>query len=210
MAKTVALVAASDFNSQHFSATEKEGVFDAIVAVDGGYAHLKSAGAAPSVAIGDFDSLGYIPEDIECLTFPTHKNKSDLELALDYVVELGASTIYIYGALGGRLDHTLANIQLLARYAESGMNVIVIDSAMVVQYVVGPDTLKLPCLEQGTISVFSLTPKSMGVTECGLEYPLENTVLTDRTTLGLSNEFIGKEASISLEKGTLIVMMHVL
>lgn len=114
--------------------------------------------------------------------------------------------LYVYGALGGRIDHTLANIQLIARYAEQGMSIALIDQDCMLHFLVGPSTYALPHVKRGVVSVFALTPEAIGVTEKGMEYPLDNATLTNRTTLGLSNELIGKPVTISAEKGTLIVV----
>ena len=108
----VRISGASEFNSEQFSARNGAGAFDAVIAVDGGFASLADVGCAPDLAIGDFDSLGYVPEGVEVLVFPPEKDASDMELALGEAVARGADAVEVYGALGGRLDHTLANLQL--------------------------------------------------------------------------------------------------
>ena len=85
------------------------------------------------------------------------------------------------------------------------MDVQIIGVDCIVDILVGPGTLALPTCEQGTVSVFSAVDESRGVTERGMEYPLENATLTNRTTLGLSNELIGQPASVSVEQGTLFI-----
>ena len=202
---TCVLVATSDFNDRHFSERWSAGAFDAVIAVDGGYAHLEKARCAPDVAIGDFDSLGFVPEGCAVIEHPPHKDKSDLELALDYAAEHGFSRLFLYGALGGRLDHTVANLQMCARFAEQGAQVQLVGTDCLVSILVGPGMLELPPLERGTVSVFSAVDESCGVSERGMEYPLDNATLTNRTTLGLSNELIGKPAAVSVEAGTLFV-----
>lgn len=202
---TCALVAASDFNSQQFAKMQDAGAFDYVIAADAGYAHVRSVGATPNLAVGDFDSLGFMPADCPIEEFPAHKDMSDLEIALGRAAELGFKRIVVFGALGGRLDHTIANMQLLARFAEEGLETIVVGLDSVMGYVVGPGLLQLPSGHTGTVSVFSLCAESQGVTEEGLEYGLEDASLSNRTTLGLSNELIGKPASIAVRKGTLAV-----
>ena len=80
---TCALVAAGDFNSEHFTKSDAIGAFDEVYAVDGGYAFLDAIGREPDVVVGDFDSLGYVPQSQRLHRFPMHKDKSDLELAFD-------------------------------------------------------------------------------------------------------------------------------
>lgn len=203
--KSCALVAACDFNEADFSKRWKGGEFDSVVAVDGGYAHLDAISCNPDLVIGDFDSLGYIPDGMKVIVHPSHKNASDLELALDYLEDAGCVKAVIYGALGGRLDHSVANLQMCARFAERGMDVKLVGADSIVKIIVGPDCFELPLLNEGTVSVFSAIEESWGVTEEGMEYPLDDAVLTNRTTLGLSNELVGQPASVSVDVGTLFV-----
>lgn len=200
-----ALVAASDFNEEDFRARWKTGGFDCVIAVDAGFASLAKIGCQPDAVVGDFDSLGYVPDGVAVERHPVHKDKSDLELALDLVASRGFENVVIYGALGARLDHTIANLQMCARFAEEGIGVQLVGSESVVSILVGPSELALSARQAGTVSVFSAVALSHGVTEQGLEYPLENASLSNRTTLGLSNEFVGTEASVSVESGTLYV-----
>lgn len=200
-----ALVAASEFNARHFLARD----FDYVVAVDGGLAHLEKAGCSADFILGDFDSLGWVPEGSNVEAHPVHKDKSDLELALDFVLEHGFDEVAAYGALGGRLDHSVANLQMCARFAEVGVRLTLIGLDSAVRILVGPGKFEFPQLDAGTVSVFSATDESLGVTERGLEYSLENARLTNRTTLGLSNELIGQPASVSIEQGTLYIFYPV-
>lgn len=198
------LVAACEFNRDDFLRRYREGLFERVIAVDGGFGHLEGVGCVPDVVIGDFDSLGYVPEGECVIAHPAHKDKSDLELALDMAAEYGFGFIVVYGALGGRLDHSVANLQMCARFAESGMNIELVGADCTVSFLVGPGELQLPALH-GTVSVFSAVNESYGVTIRGMEYPLGQATLTNRTTLGLSNELIGRPASVAVEQGTLLV-----
>lgn len=202
---TCALVAASDFNAEHFLAAYKAARFDAVIAADGGFAHLQRLGIIPSIALGDFDSLGYVPANCPVQAYSAHKDKSDMQIAFEYAAEQGFDEVMAYGVLGGRLDHTLANVQLMAAFAERGMTVSAVHLDCQLRYVVGPSCYELPSLPEGTVSVFSLVSAATGVTERGLEYSLDDATLTDRTTWGLSNELIGLPASVAVEAGTLLV-----
>ena len=202
---TCALVAASDFNEQHFRALDAQGAFDEVYAVDAGFAHLEAIGRAPDLAIGDFDSLGYRPTARRVAEFPTKKDKSDLELAFDRAETRRYDLVYVYGALGGRLDHTLANLQIFAAFAEKGMDVIAVGDTYAVHPLVGPDAFELPVHESGTVSVFSFSDVATGVFERGMLYSLDDAQLDNRTSRGLSNELIGEDAAIAVESGTLLV-----
>ena len=180
---------------------------DFLIAADGGYAYAVEAGWTPDLLLGDFDSLGYVPEGVEVLVFPPEKDASDMELALGEAMVRGADAVEVYGALGGRLDHTLANLQLLASFAERGLTVTAVGERESVVFLVGPGELCLDAAGAGIVSVFSLTDVSTGVVEEGLKYGLDGVALTNRTSWGLSNELVGTPARIALESGTLAVFL---
>lgn len=204
---TYALVGASDFNAAQFAERRAVGAFDVVIAVDGGYASLEAAGCAPDLALGDFDSLGYVPDVVEAKAFPPEKDASDMELALEEAVARGAAAVEIYGALGGRLDHTLANLQLLASFAERGLSVRAVGDDFQIAFLVGPGELRAEGASGAIVSVFSLTDVSTGVVEEGLKYALDGVALTNRISWGLSNELVGAPARIALESGTLAVFL---
>lgn len=111
-----ALVGAVYFNEEHFKTQE----FDVVIAVDRGYASLKRIGVEPDVAVGDFDSLGFTPS-CPVRTFPVEKDASDMELAMREARSRGCDEVLLYGAFSARLDHTLANVQVMMGYAEAGV-----------------------------------------------------------------------------------------
>lgn len=205
--KTCALVGSSQFNAAHFQKLDAAGVFDYVIAVDGGFASLEAIGRKPDMALGDFDSLGYVPKGLRVAQFSSHKDKSDMELALDRARSMRYDEVYVYGGLGRRLDHTLANLQLFALYSEKGLFVTAVDEDTSVVFITGPDTFEMPAVEAGTVSVFSMNDRAEGVFERGLAYELDDAVLTNRTSLGLSNELIGEAVMIGVEKGTIAIFL---
>mgnify|MGYP002224189049 CR=1 FL=1 len=197
---TVALVGASDFNAAHFAAHWKEGAFDAVIAVDGGFASLAAVDCAPDLAMGDFDSLGYVPEGMSVKAFSPEKDASDMELALEEALARGADAVEVYGALGGAArphGGELAALGLLCRAGGSLWPQW--GERERIAFLVGPGELRLPALPSGIVSVFSLTDVSTGVVEEGLKYGLDGVALTNRTSWGLSNELVGTPARIALE-----------
>lgn len=199
---TCALVATVDFNADDFLSRN----FDYVIAVDGGYAHLEKIGVIPDLVIGDFDSLGCVPKHPRVARFPVDKDKSDMELAFDRACVRNHDEIFVYGALAKRLDHTLANLQLFAKFSERGPYVTGIGDNFAVRILTGPDVFSLPeNLTKGIVSVFSANDCATGVFERGMKYPLEDARLTNRTSLGLSNELIGKPVSIGVEEGSLYI-----
>ena len=203
---TCALVGAVDFNAEHFKAMDAAGAFDFVIAVDAGFASLEAIGREADMAIGDFDSLGYVPRCRRVSRHPVKKDKSDMELAMEKAVFWDNQELFVYGALAKRLDHTIANLQLFARYSERGIYVTGVGDDFAVRCVTGPDVFELPeGLDAGVVSVFSANDTARGVIERGLEYSLDDEPLSNRTSLGLSNELTGKPAAVSVEEGTLYV-----
>ena len=154
---TCALVGAVDFNAGDFQARQAAGAFDFVIAVDAGFAHLEALGVEPDMAVGDFDSLGYVPKCRRVSRHPVKKDKSDMELAMEKAVMWEHEELMVYGALSGRLDHTLANLQLFAKFSERGLHVTGIGDGFAVRLLTGPDVFDLPeGLDAGTVSVLSL------------------------------------------------------
>lgn len=200
---TCALVGAAEFNAEHFASQR----FDFVIAVDAGYAHLEKIGVAADLVVGDFDSLGYVPAHPNIETHPSHKDASDIELAMDRAAEEGFDSLVVYGCMSGRLDHTYGMLQLLARFARRGLRVFAIGDTFAVCALEGSrcGTLRFDAVESGTLSAFALTDAARGVDEAGLEYPLHKATLSNDEPLGVSNEFIGEPVTVSVEEGTLLV-----
>ncbi len=198
-----ALVGAASFDDEHFMAHD----FDEIIAVDGGYASLAKVAVSPDFALGDFDSLGYVPDGVPVEKHPVMKDDSDTALALDWARLHGASGVAVYGALGGRLDHTLATIAALVGAARAGMRVVAVGQGNAVVALVGGESLSLPAYKSGTFSVFSTSDESSGLVEHGPLYEVEGATLRNDVTLGLSNEFVGKPVTISVERGAIVVVL---
>ena len=177
---------------------------DLIIAVDGGYSHAERLGITPHVIIGDLDSIERIPDGIEIVRLPAEKDVTDTLAALEYGLAKGFTTFHIYGGLGGRLDHTLANIACLQYLLNRGASGYLHgDDRTVTAF---SEKLKLPERESGTVSVFAYGGDAYGVTEIGLKYPLDNAHVTTDFPIGVSNEFVGKPVKITVERGTLLAM----
>lgn len=198
-----AMVGAASFDADHFKAQR----FAQVLAVDGGYSSVVAHGLACDFALGDFDSLGFVPSDVDVEVHPVMKDDSDTALALSWAAQRGWKSAAIYGALGARLDHTMATFQAMAGAARVGMDVCAVGEGSVVVALAGPATLTLPDTCMGALSVFSVSDESQGLTERGLLYEVEGVSLTNDVTLGLSNEFVGKASSVSVEQGALLVFL---
>lgn len=177
---------------------------DLVIAADKGYEHLLSSGIRTDVLLGDFDSINTKLPKIKTIKYPKEKDNTDTDLAIEYAMSLGYKTIVVYGCIGGRFDHTFANIGLLYKYTQLGIKLIFVDGQDVATAIKNSEiSFSENC--KGTLSVFSLTEASSGVYETGLKYELENSLLHFGTSLGVSNEFIGKKASVSVINGCLMI-----
>lgn len=180
----------------------KEG--DLVIGADKGYFTLVENDIKPHLAIGDFDSY---TGDIKCentMVFPVKKDDTDSALAIKYAYERGYRKMVIFGAIGGALDHTLANVALAAKYAQIGATLVFVDDENVL-FAVHNSEVKFSEKAEGRISVFSFGDLAKGVNEKGLMYELENATLENATPLGVSNEFIGTPAAVSVSEGTLLI-----
>ena len=177
---------------------------DYVIGADRGCLTLVKNQIKPSIVIGDFDSY---TGEIKCesiIKYPVKKDFTDSALAIEFALSKGYKKIIIYGAIGGMLDHTLANIALIANYTEKGIDISFVDGGNIA-FALHNEKVVFDKNAKGRISVFSYTDTSLGVTEKGLLYEVDNVVLENRIPLGVSNEFIGKKSGISVENGTLIV-----
>lgn len=184
---------------------EHPGSGDLVIAADGGYQYLKGIGIEPDVLMGDFDSLEQMPEHAHLFRHPREKDDSDMALAAFYGAEQGYRRFFLYGGLGGRLDHTMANFQLLTGMSRQGQEAYLIGEHLIITAITS-ERITFSAAASGVISVFSMTEEASGVWERGLKYPLADAKLVFDRVLGLSNEFTGVESSIEVHGGTLLIL----
>ena len=201
--QTCYLVGAGDFTARDFA--PKPGDF--VIAADGGYTSLAGIGVVPDLLVGDFDSLAQRPAEVPVHVFPVEKDDTDMGLAILEGWQRGYREFALYGADGGRIDHLLANLQLLGGLSARGATPRLIGSAFDV-YAVTDGALTLPPRERGTlVSVFCHGAIAEGVTLTGLKYPLLEATLTCDRPLGVSNEYSEGVATVTVGKGTLLVFV---
>ncbi len=181
---------------------------DLVVAADAGYAALVRQGVKPDLVVGDFDSLGEVPAGETIVRHPVMKDDTDTLLAVRLGLERGYRDFRLYGALGGRLDHTLANIQTLQYLAaRNARGVIVGDVCLAV---VRNGALRFRADARGTVSVFCLGAPARGVFLEGLLYPLTDYTMTPDFPIGVSNEFTGAPSSVRVGDGCLVAVFGAL
>ena len=185
--------------------TPREG--DLILCADGGYAHAMRAGLIPDRVIGDLDSLsGVVPPEAILERVPVEKDDTDTMLCARYALAHGCEECVILGGIGGRLDHTLANLQTLAFAVSNGMRAELLgDDDRVILLRNGAITLKR---EEGcSLSLLSFSAHCVGVTTSGVKYPLTNATITQDNPMAVSNFFTAEEAHIALKEGMMLVVI---
>ena len=194
---------------EYFDESPAPGSLGFIIAADGGFKYLKERRIAPDLVIGDFDSLAYTPRgdcgNYEIIRLPVEKDDTDMVAAAREGWRRGYREFHIYGGTGGRLDHTLANIALVADIAARGGRAYLYGAGVVIT-ALRDGSVSFPEDARGTISVFSYSDKCVGVTETGLKYGLTDAVMTNLNPNGVSNEFTGRVSSVSVKDGTLVVI----
>ena len=188
---------------------------DFIVAADGGAIHCLQLGIQPNIVIGDFDSLDrenlsrLEASGVELIRHPARKDYTDLELALEHALHIGASQILILGALGNRWDQTLANLLLPASAEYSTMDIRLVDGQQEIFLVKGGHRTVIQGKPGDILSLIPLYGDANGITTQGLEYALDEGTLKFGSTRGISNVLLGNMAEISCKEGLLVgVLIH--
>lgn len=178
---------------------------DLVICADGGYDALYFTGIVPDVVIGDFDSLKMpVPKDIPTIKYPKDKDKTDLEICIDYALENSCDTVFILGAIGGRPDHTLGAFCALNYAMEHNLDAMILNGKSRV-YLVDRE-IEIPREKFDYVSLIPCTEKVTGVYSLGLKFELNGRELVRSSSLGMSNEFYNNTAKIKIESGLLYVI----
>lgn len=178
-----------------------------VVCADSGYDHCAALALHPHLLVGDFDSVrGVLPEGLPRLALPSEKDHTDTTHAVEEALRRGARRILLAGMLGGRMDHTLANLQSLAFLTKQGRFACLTDGRTDVYAVRGPGQIELPRRERYYFSLLSLTERCEGVWIRGAKYPLSDYTLLFDNPRAISNEFLSGPAAISLTSGIMAVL----
>jgi len=183
---------------------------DLVIAADGGAEHCRHLGIIPHILIGDLDSISaelteeYRHAGVEIIRYPTRKDATDLELALNLAKRRGAREGILFGALGGRWDMSLANVMLAAGKRYQRMRLALFDTQCRIYIIHGGSTFTLKSIPGQTVSLIPLTADAEGVTIDGFNYPLKDSLLHCGSSRGISNRVIKKEGKITLRRGILL------
>jgi thiamine pyrophosphokinase len=213
MRAVVFVVAGGELGDPGFLRDRADAVpLKAVICADGGARHLDAAGIVPEIVVGDMDSIDseslarYEAKGSRVVRYPQRKNETDTELALDEAFRLKPEEVWIWGALGRRVDHALANISLLLRGKDQGIEVRLIDEWCEMFLIHGRKVIEG---EPGqTVSVLPFAGTASGITMTGFEYPLTNAVMALGRPYGISNRLIAESGIIEVNSGMLLAVTY--
>lgn len=183
--------------------------FDVVIGVDKGMDYLVEAEITPDVLLGDYDSCNPVTLDAlknggtKVLAYPSEKDMTDTHLCFDYAIGLGVKHVVLFGATGGRLDHSLSNIFVLEKYCGQ-LEIVLYDSKNM--FYLANGEARLAKMDYKYISLVPLSDKVEGVNFTGVKYPLTNATLFRADSYGISNEISDQEAFLTYSSGTLLVV----
>ncbi|MCJ7856796.1 thiamine diphosphokinase [Lachnospiraceae bacterium NSJ-143] len=182
-----------------------------IVCCDAGMNHAKNLGLKPDVIVGDFDSadketISYFRNmGVVFKKYPCKKDETDMELGIDAAIEAGCREIVIAAGIGSRMDHTLANMQLLYALKKDGIEALLVNENNEIRLVT--DKIIINGVKGDIISLIPMTQEVTGVTTKGLEYPLNNaTLFFGSRLIAVSNVMLGNTAEVEIKSGLLYMM----
>jgi thiamine pyrophosphokinase len=199
--ETCYIVGAGECPALSFAPTEA----DLVIAADGGFAYLRRDHIRTDLALGDFDSLGQVPDFGATRVYPVRKDDTDMMLAVKTGLHRGFRRFELYGGMGGQLEHTLANIQTLQYLHDHGARGFLTDGAVTLTVMSGtgrfcPDA-------SGSVSVFAMAGEAV-VTLKHLLYETDNAVFSPGFPLGVSNKFTGRSAEIDVSAGSVVLLWY--
>lgn len=183
-----------------------------IICADGAARYLRILDIVPAFIIGDMDSIDadtleyFYRKGSTILRHPGEKDETDTQLALEYAIKLQPRDIFIFGALGGRIDHSLANISLLIMGDKAGVRMRIIDETC--ELFVISRSVSIEGQKGQTVSLLPLSTEVTGITLEGFEYPLSDGVMELGNPYGISNRLTSEQGRISIQSGYLLVIRN--
>ena len=179
---------------------------DFVIACDRGYSYARRCGIVPDLVVSDFDSYsGEIEAGVPVHSLPVEKDDTDTMFAIRYAVEQGFESVHLLCALGGRLDHSLANLQSLVFAQAHGLRASMEDADNCI-CTLRDGKMRFPRREGWSFSVFAAEGRCSGVSIRGAKYPLERGELLGSFPLGVSNAWAADEIELSVESGILLIV----
>ncbi|MBU5437755.1 thiamine diphosphokinase [Tissierella sp. MSJ-40] len=184
---------------------------DFVLCADGGANHLLKIKYKPNLVVGDLDSIDkktlkiLEEEKVPINRFPSKKDATDTELAIEYLIQKGFKDITLMGVTGTRKDHTLANVFLLKRILDNGIKGKIVDDNNIIYLI--DNYLKLKYHEDTFVSIIPITDEGIVVTLQGFEYPLDKTQIDFGSTHGVSNKIVENVGQVIIHKGKCLVFV---
>ena len=170
----------------------------------GAYVWAKKMGIKPDLVVGDFDSLGFVPDDCQTVVYPVMKNETDGEIALRLLKEKGCDSVDVYGAFGKRTDHFLGNLALLGIGMDLGVGVRLVGDGEII--FLGTGQVDLETRKNRTISLVPYGDTAHIIDSKGLLYPLKDLVLKRDDTRGISNVAESEKVGFFVKEGRVLVL----
>ena len=178
---------------------------DTVWAADAGLKAAQRAGVVPDLCLGDWDSCERPKDARELIALPAEKDDTDTHHAARLIAGRGFQQALLLGCLGGRLDHTLANLHTLLYLTGQGVRCWLVGAGSAVTALQN-GSLRLPRRPKCYFSVFAADGDACGVTLRGMKYPLDRALVTERFPIGVSNEILEETGEVTVENGTLLLV----
>lgn len=193
-----------EIHHQYIEERPEEG--DTVIAADAGYRNATLMGVHINILIGDFDSLGMIPDDVdEVMQLPAEKDLTDTQVAVETAIERGADEIIIVGSTSGRFDHALSTLAILEKYHEKHLPIYIVNGQNRVRYIKNSGFIVIRS-QYKYFSIIAADAKVKGVSIEGAKYPLINKTLTRDHQFAVSNEIEKNAALINVKKGGIFII----
>ncbi len=179
--------------------------YDTVICADGGFAIAEKLGLKADILIGDYDSMP-LPQNRNVIRLPMEKDMTDSEAAIDLAFSKGYDDILVIGGIGGRFDHTMGNIGILAKYCNTPATLAFGDDQNYI-FMASPGEIIIPQNDYKYLGLISYSPVTSGLTLKGVKYPLQSFDLKNSTSLGVSNEITGQAAEIQFTSGQLLIVL---
>lgn len=183
---------------------------DMVIGVDGGLNALNNLGVDPTIILGDYDSVesslleSYKAKDIPCVAFPTRKDATDSELAIDYAIKQDPQVLYLFGMTGKRLDHGLTNIHMLKKIPQD-IKACMLDAYNEIYYC--KQNFEIEGYKGRNLSIIPIAQQVSGIWTKGLDYPLKDEVLNFEESRGVSNVIVDEKVVITTTSGDFFVII---
>lgn len=185
-----------------------------LVALDGGGQPLYDLGYLPDVVLGDFDSLEpqyqeyFTGQGVRLLTYRRDKDWTDLEIGMELAAEQAMTELLIFGGLGGRLDHTLANLSLLYKAKLNKTKMLLVGQEQLVTMLAPGERVTINPFTGGHFSLLPYSSALSGVMVTGAQYPLHAATIELGSTRGVHNEFLTTPVEVGIQTGYMLLVVE--